>query len=99
MVTYNALSWVILRVNSPEYGVFYKLIANVNHNWRLNSGITKVEFDPDKDIYVVHGNSGSKYLCPKDKETLDNVTQRIFDGVILNEEVSKVTMQEYLNSL
>ena len=32
--------------------------------WKLNSGITKVEFENDQ--YTFHGSSGSKYVCHKD---------------------------------
>ena len=36
-------------------------------SWRMNSGITKVEQDPDvKDYLIFYGSSGSAYFCQKD---------------------------------
>lgn len=59
--------WLILKFLKGE--VFYKVFATWSggyangDEWKLNSGITKVE--EDGDYYLFYGYSGSVYRCHK----------------------------------
>ena len=63
-------NWVVIKLNSEQYGTIYKILAGWSggyiqgSSWKLNSGITKVEED-DRSYYF-SGSSGSTYRCGKD---------------------------------
>lgn len=65
---YKPDRWVILKINTDK-GVLYKVMGGWfggylgSDNWRINSGITKVEIEGD--VYKFHGSSGSVYICNK----------------------------------
>ena len=61
-------NWVIIKIKGDD--PHYRVLAGrsggytTGDEWKLNSGITKVEFENDQ--YTFHGSSGSKYVCHKD---------------------------------
>lgn len=65
-------NWVIIKLKGDD--PHYRVLAGWSggyldgDSWRMNSGITKVEFRHDK--YIFHGSSGSQYICHKDAYTL-----------------------------
>ena len=77
MTDYIPDAWIILRFESEEHGIVYKVLGGwgggylSGDGWRLSSGIKKVEWIPDDTnvghkTYVIHNDSGSRYFC---KET------------------------------
>lgn len=61
-------NWVVFKI--PHNNDFiYKVLGGwsggylYGNSWRLNSGITDVEFKDD--FYIFKGNSGSEYFCHK----------------------------------
>lgn len=73
MNDYNPESWVIIRIiNDKTDNVLYKVFGSwrggfaTGDNWRLNSGITKIEEQEKR--YLVFGYSGSIYYCYKKSE-------------------------------
>ena len=64
---YEPDNWVVIKINGKD--PHYRVLAGWSggylqgSNWRMNSGITKVEED-DK-AYYFSGSSGSTYRCGK----------------------------------
>lgn len=63
--------WVLVKLTHPETKeIFYKVLAGWRgsyldgSSWRLNSGVTKIEFKDD--YFYFYGHSGSVYKCRKD---------------------------------
>jgi hypothetical protein len=83
--------WVIVRISDKMGDTFLKLFATtiggwtVGEDWRLNSGIVKVEFTKDNEL-LVHGNSGSTYSIIN-KEASYRTTA--YTGSVLDSYVSK----------
>lgn len=69
-------SWVILEIkgDDPHYRVLGGWSGGYLHgdSWRLNSGITRHEFDGD--YWYFYGSSGSCYLCYLDSYGLRKST-------------------------
>lgn len=60
----------------------YKLLGTwIDDTWRLNSGITKVEYDENKDLYLVYGTSGSIYVCNPFAEVTTGLMCSVLDGL------------------
>ena len=61
-------NWVIIKIKGED--PHYRVLAGwsggytTDDSWRMNSGITKVEFRHDQ--YIFYGSSGSQYICHKD---------------------------------
>lgn len=81
MTDYIPDAWVILRFESEEHGVVYKVLGGwgggylSGDGWRLSSGIKKVEWIPDDTnvghkTYVIHNDSGSRYFCKETRHGL-----------------------------
>lgn len=77
MSEYNPESWVIIKIindktDQDDLKVLYKVFGSWRggyidgDNWRLNSGIVKVEEQPLG--YIFYGASGSAYYCYKEAE-------------------------------
>ena len=64
---YEPDSWVVIKINgkNPHYRVLAGWSGSYlqGGNWRINSGITKVE--EDDSAYYFSGSSGSTYRCGK----------------------------------
>ena len=65
-------NWVIIKIkgDDPHYRVLGGWSGGYasGDSWRMNSGITKVEFENDQ--YIFYGSSGSRYICHKDAYAL-----------------------------
>jgi hypothetical protein len=81
MSEYTPDTWVVLRIVSikDDNTIFYRLLSGWyggyagSDEWRLNSGIIKME-----DIgshWIVYGQSGSVYRCHKDSYQLSIATE------------------------
>ena len=74
MSEYTCDNWVVIKFNTEEHGIFYKVLVGTSggyldgDSWRMNSGITKVE--EDEECYYFYGASGSRYRCYKESYTL-----------------------------
>jgi hypothetical protein len=75
---YSPNRWVVLKIKDV-----YKVLAGWSggyldaDEWRMNSGISKVE--EDGDYYLFHGYSGSTYKCHKKGYGLTGLTASILD--------------------
>lgn len=64
---YTPDNWVVIKFDIEE--PYYRVLAGWSggyldsDNWRLNSGITKVE--KDEDFFYFYGSTGSCYKCHK----------------------------------
>lgn len=71
-------NWVVLKITHPNRESVYKILAGWTggyldgSSWRLNSGVVKTEIDGD--YFHFYGESGSVYICHKDRERLSVVT-------------------------
>jgi len=92
MSVYQPESWIILKVNSEKHGIFYKVLASVMGNWRLNSGITKVVEKPE--AYLVYGHSGSVYECFKDSERVQGHMVALYESLIKDPAVEEIKMKD-----
>jgi len=67
MTEYNPDNWVIIKIKSSD--PHYRVLAGWSggyldgDSWRMNSGVTRVDFDGD--YYWFFGSSGSCYRCHK----------------------------------
>lgn len=74
-MSYNPELWCALKITPPDGNIWYRLFGMwrggfaTSDNWRVNSGITKIE--DDGEFYSVYGESGSCYTCHKQVENLD----------------------------
>ena len=72
MNEYKPDNWVVIKIKGDD--PHYRVLAGwsggytTGDNWRMNSGITKVEED-DRSYYF-SGSSGSTYRCGKESYTL-----------------------------
>lgn len=66
---YTPDNWVILKIKIKN-DTHYRVLAGwsgsyiYGSNWRMNSGITRVE--SEGDFLLIYGGSGSCYRCHKD---------------------------------
>lgn len=67
-------NWVIIKItgDNPHYRVLAGWSGGYTQgtSWKLNSGITKVEYN--KPNYSFYGSSGSCYVCHEDAYGLRN---------------------------
>jgi hypothetical protein len=58
---YIPRNWVMLKVSSKEYGVFYKVLASWGDSWKLSSGTTSMEYT--ELGFKFPQISNSEYIC------------------------------------
>lgn len=82
--TYRPDRWVMLKIESKEYGVVYKVLASWyggfggSDSWKLSSGNTDVKV---LDLgYEFLQTSGSTYACHKDSYGMSGYTSSIFNS-------------------
>ena len=70
MSVYVPDTWVIVKITHKEEAPIYKILAGWyggfagSNSWKLSSGITSVEVDPDfPEQTHYHQSSGSTYVC------------------------------------
>lgn len=65
---YHPDKWLLIKIGGtdPHYRVFGTWSGGYlgSDEWRLNSGITRVE--EDEEYYYFYGGSGSQYRCHKE---------------------------------
>ena len=65
---YHPDKWLLIKIGGtdPHYRVFGSWSGGYlgSDEWRLNSGVTRVE--EDEDYYYFYGSSGSYYRCHKE---------------------------------
>ena len=59
---YEPDNWVVIRIMFDD-GPIYKVYAEFDYTWRVNSGIKRIR--EDKDFVYFYGYSGSLYKCRK----------------------------------
>jgi hypothetical protein len=72
---YRPEQWVLIKITGtdPHYRVFGSWRGGfaTSDEWRLNSGIVRVE--EDNDFYYFYGHSGSCYQCYKKSYGTDHM--------------------------
>lgn len=77
--------WVIVRLSGSDIGdPYYRILAGWyggfagSDAWRLSSGITSIkEYEWH---YLIRNESGSEYICKKNKERLSSLTASVLSG-------------------
>lgn len=84
MTQYTPDSWVILKINgkNPHYRVLAGWSGGYTSgdSWRLNSGITRHEFDGD--YWYFYGSSGSCYKCYVDSYCMRNIMGGVYRELV-----------------
>lgn len=74
--------WVILKFTSKKHGEIRKVFSGWyggfagSDDWRLSSGITNIE--EKLELYLIHNESGSTYLCYKNNHGMSGYMSSIF---------------------
>lgn len=78
-------TWVIVKITRLNETPIYKILAGWyggfcgSNSWRLSSGITTVEADPDYPEQThYHQSSGSTYICSKHNYKFSSMTSNMF---------------------
>ena len=88
MSTYTPDRWVILRINTPEYGIVDKILCSwagsylYGSSWKLSSGILTLEESEGKDLWVSKQDSGSIYLLRKTSEEMSGIMSNIYQTLL-----------------
>lgn len=86
MATYTPDRWVVLRINTPEYGTVDKILCSwagsylYGSSWKLSSGI--LTFKDDEDFYVSKQESGSVYDLMKTREEMSGIMSDIYHNIL-----------------
>ena len=81
-VPYTPDSWVIVKIQSEEYGTIHKVLAGwsgsylYGASWKLSSGI--VTFEDKGEHYESLQDSGSTYVLYKSSERMSAIMAGIF---------------------
>jgi hypothetical protein len=87
MTEYKPDSWVVLKMKGRDQ-TLYKVLGGWSggylngDSWRLNSGVTKVEYDVTNDQWRFHGSSGSVYVVNPESYGLRMSTAHIYETMI-----------------
>lgn len=71
MTVYYPDHWCVIKMNYNGE-VIYKILGAWSSSylhgpsWRLNSGVEKIGYDSEEDMYEFVGHSGSVYKCHRD---------------------------------
>ena len=79
MSTYTPDSWVIVKIQSEEYGTIYKVLAGWSGSYasrKLSSGI--VTFEDKGEHYESLQDSGSTYILYKSSERMSAIVASTF---------------------
>ena len=103
MSTYYPDRWMIVRITA-ESKSHYRVFASWgggfagSDEWKLNSGITKVELI--NDSYHFHGESGSTYVCHKDHYGAFSYQRGVLNEMIeVSEKISVEIIDESVDPL
>lgn len=84
MTEYKPDSWVVIKMMHKDE-TFYKVLGGwaggytQGSSWRLNSGITRAEYDVSNDQLRFYGSSGSVYVCNPESYGLKMSTAGIWN--------------------
>ena len=106
-MAFSPTYWKVLKISDGDKTV-YKLLAHWlggfldDDNWRLNSGITKVVFNEEFNLYEVYGESGSVYHCLAAAEHVSGYMIGIIEGFRYRGKNTPITieainMEDYFN--
>jgi len=91
--------WVVIKLldknkTSPLYKVFGTWYGGYtgSDSWKLNSGIRSIE--DNETSYILHGYSGSKYICSKNKSSYGTSS---YTGSVLNSIIDNVSDYKHNN--
>jgi hypothetical protein len=96
IMEYKPDRWVVIKITT-EKDVLYKVFATWlsgyldGDNWRMNSGITKVE--EDGDYWLFYGTSDSIYRCHKDGIGTSGYTGAILNGLVKRAKKENITIE------
>lgn len=100
-MVYQPNYWKILKITKGDRTV-YKVLAHWfgdlqyhDTSWRLNSGITKVVFNKEFNLYEIYGKSGSVYHCLATNEHMSGYMIGLLEGFEykLNSECSDIQIE------
>lgn len=98
MNEYTPDIWVVLKINNPK-DPHYRVLGGWyggylgSDSWRLNSGITKHDFDGD--YWYFYGSSGSCYKCYVDSYRMNMVTSGVYKQLREKWDVTLLDDQEW----
>jgi len=96
MAQYKPDAWVIVELWEPEaryhrvLGGWYGGFAG-SDNWRLSSGITRIE--KEADVWKIHNESGSIYYCHPNAERTTSLTASVLNNLSGNEIIGSKQVQ------
>lgn len=85
MSTYTPDVWVIIEIESVEFGKIHKVLAGWyggfagSNSWKISSGIESITNDGEK--YIMPQSSGSTYICYPNCEKTSMLTHGIFSSL------------------
>lgn len=108
-MAFSPTYWKVVKIGDGDKTV-YKLLAHWlggfmdDDYWRLNSGITKVVFNKEFNLYEVYGESGSVYHCLATGEHLSGYMISIIEGFKYRSRsagseinIESLSMEKYFN--
>lgn len=90
-------AWAIIKITEPREESIYKVLAGWHGGfpngpaWRINSGIVRA--DNAGDHFVVHGYSGSTYLCWNDAYGTSSLAHSVFLSLVAQLGASNVKLE------
>lgn len=81
MTEYTPHKWVVVKIGGPD--PHYRVLGGWSggyldgDSWRMNSGITRADFDGD--YWYFYGSSGSCYKCYVDSYGFNRISAEIYD--------------------
>jgi hypothetical protein len=95
--TYVPDCWVLVRLESEEFGVVNKILASFyggypqGNSWKLSSGIISVEHSDD--VYTISLTSGSTYICYENSERLAGMAENVYNDFLRQLEGTESTIK------
>ena len=99
MSVYSPDKWVILKIAAEGEETTYKILAGWyggfagSNSWKLSSGITTIEHDPEFNQTHYHQSSGSTYICSKGTYGFSSITQNKFLNWVKQGEENSFTIE------
>lgn len=87
MTEFRPDTWVVLRMKYRDQ-VIYKVLGGWSNktvqesNWRLNSGITKAEYNVEYDLWYFYGSSGTIFIVNPNNYGLRDSISEIYQTMI-----------------
>lgn len=84
--THTPDRWVIIRINTPEYGTIDKILCSwagsylYGSSWKLSSGM--LTFEEDAESYTSKQDSGSAYILRKTSEGMSSIMSGVYHNFV-----------------